>query len=64
LGAALSDMTVARCIAKRILATTMIRIPSWQAPHAAIFPCYQTCSMTQKRLGARLSKVLKEEMQS
>ena len=51
-------------VAKRILATTMVRIPSWHAAHAAIFPCYQTCSMTQKRLDARLSKVLKEELQS
>ena len=63
-GAALSGMTAAPCVAKRILATTMVRIPSWHAAHAAIFPCYQICSMTQKRLGARLSKVLKEELHS
>ena len=62
--AILSDMTVVPCVVKRILATTIVRIPSWHAAHAAIFPCYQICSMTQKRLDARLSKVFKEELHS
>jgi hypothetical protein len=57
-------MTVIPDIAKRILATTMVRVFFWQAARPAIFPCHKTYSMTQKKLGARLSKLLKEEIQS
>src|SRR5688500_466207 len=55
-GATLSGMTDAPSVAKRILATTMVRGLSGYARHTQIFPCYHLHLMTQKSLGARLSK--------